>query len=175
MKLVRAFKTFTVMLACTALLAGQTAQAASPIIRDIALQPGGILNGQVLNEQAVAQGQAKVAVVHKGKPLTVTETDKDGRFVVTGLEPGVYELHLAQGGGAYRVWAPRTAPPAAEQGVLLVQDNRVVRGLGGDIGKGGAGPSKGGGHFGWLANPWVLGALVAAAIAIPLALDDDAS
>ncbi|MBC8351317.1 MAG: carboxypeptidase regulatory-like domain-containing protein [Planctomycetes bacterium] len=164
MKLVKSLKAFAVTLACIGLLAGQMAQAASPIIRDVALQPGGVLNGQVLNEQAVAQGQAKVAVVYKGKPLTVTETDKEGRFVLTGLEPGVYELHLAQGGGAYRAWAPRTAPPVAEQGVMLVQDSRVVRGL-----------HQGGGHFGWLANPWVLAAIVALAIAIPLAVDDDAS
>lgn len=151
-----------VTLACAGFLAGQTVQAASPIIRDVALQPGGVLNGQVLDEQAVAQGQAKIAVVHKGKPLTVTETDAAGRFVLAGLEPGVYELHLAQGGGAYRVWAPRTAPPAAEQGVLLVQDSRVVL-------------NQGGGHFGWLANPWVLAGIVAAAIAIPLALSDSGS
>jgi hypothetical protein len=149
------------------LLAGQTAQAARPIIRDVALQPGGVLNGQVLNEQAVGQGQAKIAVVYRGQPLTVTETDNNGRFVLAGLEPGVYELHLAEGGGAFRVWAPRTAPPAAEQGVLLVQDSRVVRGLHG------GGLHNGGGYFGWLANPWVLAGIVAAAIAIPLALDNN--
>ena len=158
MKLVQTLKTFTVMLACVGLLAGQTAQAASPLIRDVALQPGGVLHGQVVNEQAAAQRQTKIAVVHKGKPLTVTETDSEGRFVLTGLEPGIYELHLAEGGGAYRAWAPRTAPPAAEQGVLLVQDGRVVRGM------------HQGGGFGWLANPWVLAGIVAAAIAIPLAL-----
>lgn len=163
MKLVRSLKKFTVLLACAGMLAGQTAQAASPIIRDIALQPGGILNGQVLNEQAVAQGQAKIAVVYQGKPLTVTETDKEGRFVLAGLEPGIYELHLAQGGGAYRVWAPRTAPPAAQESVLLVENGQVVRGMFG----------HNGGHFGWLANPWVLGGLVALAIALPLAFDDD--
>ena len=163
MKLIRSLKTFAVLLACTGLLAGQTAQAAKPLIRDIALQPGGILNGQVMNEQAVAQGNAKVAVVYQGKPLTVTETDGEGRFALAGLEPGVYELHLAQGGGAYRVWAPRTAPPSAEKSVLMVQDSQVVRG------------ANGGGRFGWLANPWVLAGLVALAIALPLALDDDAS
>lgn len=172
MKLVRTLKKFTVMLACAGLLAGQTVQAASPIVRDVALQPGGVLSGQVLNEQAVAQGQAKVTVVCKGKPLTLTETDNAGRFVLAGLEPGIYELRLEQGGAAYRVWAPQTAPPAAEQSVLLVQDSRVVRGLGhpgADLGKGAAG------HLSWLANPWVLAGGVAAAIAIPLALDDDAS
>ena len=164
MKLIRSLKTFAVLLACTGLLVGQTAQAAKPLIRDIALQPGGVLNGQVLNEQAVAQSNSKVAVVYQGKPLTVLETDGEGRFVLAGLEPGVYELHLAQGGGAYRVWAPRTAPPAAEKSVLMVQDSQVVRGL-----------HHGGGHFGWLANPWVLAGIVALAIALPLALDDDAS
>lgn len=163
MKLVKSLNKLAVTLACAGMLVGQTVQAASPIIRDVALQPGGVLNGQVLNEQAVAQAHAKLAVVHKGKPLTVTETDAAGRFVLTGLEPGIYELHLAEGGGAYRVWAPQTAPPAAEEGALLIQDSRVVRG------------NHGGGHFGWLANPWVLAAIVAAAIAIPLAIDDDAS
>lgn len=162
MKVAQTFKTAAVLASCLGMLVGQAAQAASPIIRDVALQPGGVLNGQVLNEQATAQANSKVAVVHKGKPVTVAETDKDGRFVLTGLQPGVYELHLAAGGGAYRVWAPRTAPPAAEQSVLLVQDNRVVRGL-----------HQGAGHFGWLANPWVLAGIVAAAIAIPLAIDDD--
>jgi hypothetical protein len=165
MKLAQSLKTFTVMLACAGLLAGQTVQAAKPLIRDVALQPGGVLNGQVLDEQAVAQSHAKIAVVYRGEPLTVTETDQDGRFLLTGLEPGIYELHLAQGGGAYRVWAPRTAPPAAEQSVLLVQDSRVVRGM-----------HNGHEAFGWLANPWVLAGIVALAIALPLALsDNDAS
>lgn len=167
MKLAQSLKTFTVMLACIGLLAGQTVQAAKPLIRDVALQPGGVLNGQVLDEQAVAQGHSKLAVVYQGKPLTVTETDQEGRFMLTGLEPGIYELHLAEGGGAYRVWAPRTAPPAAEQSVLLVQDSRVVRGMHHGNGHGG---------FGWLANPWVLAGIVALAIGLPLALsNNDAS
>ena len=176
MKLVKSLKTFAVLLACIGLLAGQMAQAASPLIRDIALQPGGVLRGQVLNEQAVAQREAKIAVVYQGKPLTVTETDGEGRFALAGLEPGIYELHLAEGGGAYRVWAPRTAPPAAQESVLLVANGQVVRGAW--FGGGEAGKAAGGGHFGhfgWLANPWVLGGLVALAIALPLALDDDAS
>ncbi|MCA9125412.1 MAG: hypothetical protein KDB11_34850, partial [Planctomycetales bacterium] len=67
MKFVKSFKTFSVVLACASLLMGQTVQAASPIIRDVALQPGGVLNGQVLSEQDIAQGQAKIAVVHQGK------------------------------------------------------------------------------------------------------------
>jgi hypothetical protein len=176
MKLVRTLKKFMAMLACAGLLAGQTAQAASPIIRDVALQHGGVLSGQVLDEQAVAQGQAKITVVKKGETLTVTETDQQGRFALAGLEPGIYELRLEQGGGTYRVWAPRTAPPAAEQGVLLVQDGRVVRGFGQpDDGKQGK-HGGGGGILSFLANPWVLAGGVAAAIAIPLALDhDDAS
>ena len=58
MKLVQSLKTLTVMLACAGLLLGQTVQAASPIMRDVALQPGGVLIGQVLNEQALAQDQA---------------------------------------------------------------------------------------------------------------------
>jgi hypothetical protein len=65
----------------------------------------------------------------------------------------------------YRLWAEQTAPPAANDGVLVVHGDDAVRGNS-------CNPC-GGGLLGVLANPWVLAAIVAAAIAIPLALDDD--
>ncbi len=163
MKLINTFKYSVVLLACLGMLSSQTLSAAGlapPTIRDVALHAGGQLKGQVVNEQAAAQANSQIAVVRDGKPLLVTQTDKNGRFVLAGLEPGLYELHLSSGGGAYRLWAPETAPPAASEGVLLVEESQVVRGIGS------------GNCFGWLSNPWVLAGIVAAAIAIPLALSD---
>ena len=67
-------------------------------------------------------------------------------------------VETPDGAAIYRLWAPNTAPPAATASALLIHSDSLVRGnLGG---------------IGWLG--WTLiGAGVAAAIAIPLILDDD--
>ena len=44
------------------------------------------------------------------------------------MTAGVYELQTAGSSDVYRLWAPRTAPPAAQDGVLLVADEQVVLG-----------------------------------------------
>ena len=87
-----------------------------------------------------------------------TRTDSEGKFALTGVQAGVYQLQSGNVSGTYRVWAPQTAPPSASQGILLVAGQDVVRHQG---------------ILSHLANPYVLAAIVAAAIAIPLALDDD--
>lgn len=164
MKITRTLKSLVVALSCVGLLSGQLAQAASPI-QDVALQPGGRLVGQVVDEQARPQAATRLAVVADGEAVAVATTDQDGRFEVQGLKAGVYVIQTADTGRVYRAWAADTAPPAAVGELLVVNDGTVVRGLGG-----GAAPAKSGGHFGWLANPWVLAGIVAAAIAIPLAV-----
>jgi len=146
------------------LLAGQLAQAAGPAflttsrVADVALTSAGDLRGQVLDAQGVAQPKIKVSIGQTNQQPTFVSTDSEGRFVVQGLAAGVYQVQTPRGGGMYRVWAPRTAPPSAQPGVLVVNDGQIVRGYGSN-----------GAHF--LANPWVMGLIVAAAIAIPLAID----
>ena len=169
----QAFKTLIVAFSCCGLLCGQIAQAATRI-GDVALQPGGLLHGQVLNEQGVAQPNARVTVVRDGEAIAVANTDERGRFVVSGLSGGVHEIHTNSRGDVYRLWAPRTAPPAAKNAVLIVTGDNVVRSVGGGPPVAPAAPASSGWMkgLGWLANPWVLAAIVAAAIAIPLAVDD---
>jgi hypothetical protein len=137
---------------------GQALAYSSTAIRDIALQENGLLKGQVLDTQGAPVTGVPVAVVQQGKVIAATKTDATGHFAITGLKGGVFQVVTAQGGAAYRLWAPRTAPPAAQADALIVNGDTVVRG-----GMGGAG---------FLSNPWVLGGIVAAAIAIPLAMDD---
>jgi hypothetical protein len=105
--------------------------------------------------------QVPVLVMSQGKEVGRAETDASGGFAVRGLTGGVYTVATPIGGSVYRAWSPRTAPPAAVTSALIVPDQNIVRGQWGT------------GALGWLANPWVLAAIVAAAIAIPLALDDD--
>jgi len=132
-----------------------------PDIRDIALQENGLLKGQVLDTQGAPVTGAPVAVIQQGKVIAAAKTDINGHFAIAGLKGGVFEVVTEQGGAAYRFWAPRTAPPAAQADALIINGGTAVRG------------AMGGGAIGFLSNPWVLGLIAAGAIAIPLALDDD--
>ncbi len=68
----------------------------------------------------------------------------------------------------YRLWAPNTAPPVAQQGVILVVGDDVIRGQHGYS----AGPFASMAQ--WVADhPLITASAIGAAIAIPLALDDD--
>lgn len=134
--------------------------AAAVAIYDVALRPGGILQGQVVDPQGAPAAATRVVLAQEGKPQAATQTDAQGHFSFPGLKGGVYQLATAQGGGMYRLWTPGAAPPAAHADALVVSGDAVVRGAMGN-----------GGIISFLANPWVLGAMVAAAIAIPLALD----
>jgi hypothetical protein len=130
-------------------------------IYDVALQPGGVLRGQAVDTQGAPAAATRVVLAREGKPVAATQTDAEGRFAFSSVKGGVYQLATAQGGGMYRVWAPGAAPPAAHAEALVIHGQTTVRGgLGG-----------GGGVIGFLSNPWVLAGIVAAAIAIPLALD----
>jgi len=148
------------------MLFAQLAQAATPAylttarVADVALTSTGELRGQVVDAQGVPQPQARVAIGQSNKQPTFVSTNEAGEFTVRNLPAGVYQVQTSHGGSAYRVWAPRTAPPSAQAGVLVVNNQQVVRGYGG-----GNGPA----HL--LANPWAMGLIVAAAIAIPLAID----
>jgi hypothetical protein len=142
---------------------GQMARAAQPLVTDVALGQGGALTGKIVDRQGASQANAEVRVIQQGQVVATAQTDARGEFHVADLRGGVYQIETAQGSGVYRLWATQTAPPSANDGVLVVHDDAVSRSQNG-------GP---GGLLGVLANPWVLAAIVAAAIAIPLALDDD--
>jgi hypothetical protein len=159
-----------VALTCFGFLSADLARAAAPAVAkvgDVALQAAGAVQGQVLDAQGAPLAGKQVAAVQNGKIMATAVTDSSGRFAMNNLSGGVCEFQTETNRDVYRLWAPRTAPPAAQQRVLLVSDSKVV-----------LGQNCGGNALGWLANPWVLGGLVAAAIAIPLAVansDDDAS
>lgn len=124
---------------------------------DVALREGGVLLGQVVDPQGAAIGDAKVALVDGQNELAVAKTRGDGYFAFSGLRGGVYQVAAANGQGVYRVWAPGTAPPSAEQGALVVAGGQTVRG-------------QAGGLMMFLSNPWVIAGIVATAVAVPVAV-----
>jgi hypothetical protein len=151
-----------VALTCLGSVPADLARAAGPAsvkIRDVSLQSAGVLRGEVVNTQGVPRANMQVTAVQSGQAFAVAQTNQAGRFELVRMTAGVYELQTAGSSDVYRLWAPRTAPPAAQDGVLLVAGEQVVRGQNG--------PGHG---LGRLANPWVIGGIVVAAIAIPLAI-----
>ncbi len=124
------------------LAGGQVLQAAgpadarkTPVVADVALHNGGTLVGQVLNSSSVAQTGKTVAISQNGKLVASAKTDAKGRFVIQGLRAGTYVIETQASNGLVRLWAPRTAPPAAKSAVVMVSQDNVVRGqLGGGVG-----------------------------------------
>jgi hypothetical protein len=146
--------------------------ASQPQVRDVELQQGGTLEGQVLDSQGVPLAETTVFVVRDGQAVAATQTGASGWFSIADLRGGVYQVGTSQGGGVFRLWAPHTAPPAAAQQVLVVH-GAVARG-GFRHGLVGGGHGQFGGVFmNLLHNPWFVGGVIATAIALPIALDDD--
>ena len=135
-------------------------------ISDVGLQEGGTLRGVLLDSAGAPEVAVPVVLSRGGEVVASTKTGRSGEFAFRDVAAGVVELQTPSSQGIYRLWAPRTAPPAAEAGILIVDGQEIVRGQ-----QAGWLQSLGG----TLANPWVLALIVAGAIAIPLALDDDNS
>jgi len=145
------------------ILAADSAQA-SPVT-DVALRDGGVLIGQVVYQQGAALAGVPVSIRSADRELAVAKSRTDGYFAFKGLRGGVYQLVAAKGHGVYRVWAPGTAPPAAQQGALVISGDPVVRGQA----PGGYNPTADGLKT-FLVNPLVIAGVISAAVAIPVAI-----
>ena len=137
--------------------------------RDIMLAEGGLLVGQLVNEQGAAIPMAAVSLNSAGKDVARVNTDKTGNFRVKSLHGGVYSVEAKGHHGIYRLWSPQTAPPAAQQKLTMVSHNEVVRG---QFAPPSNNPLKQLGQF-VAEHPIITAGAVVAAIAIPIALDDD--
>ncbi len=183
---VRKLQLLAVTLSCVGMLTSPLAMAAPPnaMPKDVVLHDGGVLLGQIVDSQGGALIDAPVVLMSGTKEIARAQTDRGGKFSVAGLKGGVYEVASPGHRGLYRLWAPQTAPPAAQQGLMLVTANDFVRGQDCGCGVVDCGGACGAGyHQGplrraavWMANhPVITAGAIAAAIAIPLAVDDDPS
>jgi hypothetical protein len=157
-------------LSCLGMLLSPTAMAASPLAApgDVALGDGGVLVGQVVDAQGVASPMAKVTLADHHQEIAQVRTDEQGKFSVPGLRGGVYQISSQGQDSMYRLWAANTAPPVAQQGVILVVGNDVVRGQYGTT------PGPFGSMAQWIADhPLITASVIGAAIAIPIALSND--
>lgn len=145
----------------------------APVVHDVALRDGGVLLGQVVDRQGVAKRAERVSLLLDQRQIAMAETDANGYFAFQGLRGGVYQLTAAEGAGAYRVWAPGTAPKVAEPGVLLVAGRDMVRGQDYYYDNytyyDNYSPPLSRVKF-WLSNPWVVAGIVATAVAVPVGI-----
>lgn len=170
MKASKTFRAAIVALTCLGVCFPQLSKAAENVvidgitvsqkIEDVSLQNGQLIGGLV-DQAGRGVSDAPVVIGQNGKPVLELRTDADGRFAAEGLKPGVYQVVSHGGLTNYRVWEEDTAPAVAKRGVIHTVDPQVARG------------ARNGGLLGVLANPLVLALIIAAAIAVPLALDDD--
>lgn len=129
-------------------------------IPDISLGQEGMLCGKVVNAQGVPVSKAEIGIYQSNKMVAKVLSGEHGDFSVTGLRPGVYQLIVsANQGVTVRLWEKRTAPPAACPKLLVVVNYDTVRG------------QRRIGELLPLDNTTlVVGGMVAAAIAIPIAV-----
>jgi len=137
------------------------------MIGDAALSSGGLLTGQLCDEDQRPMSHAAVAIRVGDHTLATTRTDANGVFAVRGLRGGVHQVVTADTVRTYRLWAAGTAPPRSAAIVRIVRDGALVRGQ--------WGPPAGLNGFvqhtrAWASNPFVVGGIMAAAVAIPVAI-----
>jgi hypothetical protein len=179
----KAWKCLVVAICCLGSIQWPSAYAENTVVQsvDIALTKGGVLIGQVVDTQGQTLKEAEVVLKSGGKEIARCKTDEAGKFQVAGLRGGSIEVASMGTSGNCRVWAPGTAPPAAQPGLLVVAEGDVVRGQHGGRRVPGHSYGRGvRGHGGGLLakmieHPLVTAGAVATAIAVPLAVSNDDS
>ncbi len=152
---------------------GQSPTAA-PQIHDVELSAEGVLEGRVVSAEGTPLPGAIVQLRNATQLVAYATADEQGNFRVSALRGGNYLLTAGDQVTSLRVWTYQSAPPSARNGVLLVRGSITrAQGCTEDSCTGVCGGACGKGPLGFLLNPFVIGAAVAAAIAIPLALNND--
>lgn len=127
---------------------------------DVELHKDGTLVGQIVNAQGTPQAKVPVSLLRGNKVLTQTVSNRAGHFALTRISTGTYQLVAGDTQRVCRLWAPKTAPPKALRGATMVVGQGPMRAQ-----------SRANGPLAYyLGNPWIIGGIVAAAIAIPVAI-----
>lgn len=154
-------------------------------IEEIRLSSGGRLSGVIVDGSGKPIKGTPVVVGQLGKPIAQLITDAEGRFEVTGLSDGHYQVASYAKVQNYRVYNA-AAPANAKEGIVHVMPEQIARAqMSGDVVPepipGSYGPAYGNlppanPHrplLGAIMNPILIGGLIAGAVAIGVAISED--
>ena len=142
------------------LLAKDAVVAKRDLALDLALDLNGSLTGEVRNAQGQLEIDTDVVLWRGNQMLQRTRTNARGQFRFTNLPGGLYRIATPDITLECRAWTATLAPPGARQSLLVVANMYSARGQQ---------PINEVFCF----NPFLMGTIVAAAIAIPIAVHDD--
>jgi len=165
-------QTILAAIACVGIVCPPGAVAAEPAhaAKDVKLRAGGLLVGQVVNQQGAAQAGSVVSIWQNEREVVSTTADANGIFAAQGLRGGQYQILTPEGHSFCRLWAANTAPPAASDSAVVVTGDELVRGQWAPPGAT-WGADYGGRWLDWVrSHPYITAGVVAAAIAAPLAV-----
>jgi hypothetical protein len=132
-------------------------------VYDVTISKQGNLVGQVVSAAGQPKASAEVVAVANQRIVARAQTDARGVFQLPVQSGGVYQINLADQTFTIRAWSAELAPPSTRDALLCVTPDETVRGQS---------RGRGRGLACFLTNPLVIGLSVAAAIAIPIVVDE---
>lgn len=174
-KLTRFFRTAVVSLACLTWIlppgAGLASHPNSPApsrategVYDVRLGEDGALTGHLTDASGNQLAHQTIVLHQGGKLVAHARTDDSGEFAFARVSGGVYQISTGASTVVCRAWTSEAAPPVAGDQITMIANPPTVRGQ-----------QPFGAVF---SNPLLVGLVIAAAIAIPVAIhnsQDDAS
>jgi len=134
----------------------------APTCVDVVLGQGGVFCGQVQSGTAAPGEEVELALIQVDREMARTTSDEQGRFRFEGIRSGAYTVAARGTLIEVRLWADGTAPPAARKALLVVAHDDVT-----------LGQNAGGTFWRTVTNPWVSAGLIGAAVAVPIALNNN--
>jgi len=104
-------------------------------VRDVRLGSDGTLSGRVRDEQGHLLVGAKVVLSRGRQVIAVAVTDDRGEYRIGGLAGGVYRVRVAADETIVRLWSSESAPPQAQEQLVLdagLHESIEARGQGGE-------------------------------------------
>ena len=140
----------------------RSSTTAKPTAIDLCAPTGTRIKGRLVTPRGTAVNGVRVAVQRGPESIFNVLTDSQGYFSLPAFEPGVYTLTDGTWAQPIRIWAEGTAPPVAKTEMLIVAREPIVAGQ--------VSPLRY-----WMANPNVMLATAAIAIAVPVLIYRPAS
>jgi hypothetical protein len=101
-----------------------------PLFTDIALAPGNVLKGKLVNGNGSAKTHQELVIIDMRAKQEISRlvTAEDGTFTTQLPRGGIYALTADDGTTIVRAWTPEAAPPSATSAILIVCEPERIRG-----------------------------------------------